>query len=247
MFCFTIYQKSILFLLILHLNCFSLEGYNSLKLVTGNDYSPYSDEKLKDGGIFTSIVKKILSKLNMSYTLDFLPWARGYDMVKNSKYDATFPYVFTKERSFEVNFSKVSLVEIKSYIFTNNKNKKNIEDFKGLIYCHSLGYFIEKPIQKILENNETKKIQKFDQLSCINSIINFESDFTVLNDDQFNEYKKMKIKNFNVINKVDILININNLYIAFRKDIKGDIIKKIDEEAKNYIKTDEYNKIRYQN
>ena len=39
----------------------------------------------------------------------------------------------------------------------------------------------------------------------------------------------MKIKNFNVINKVDILININNLYIAFRKDINGDIIKKFDE------------------
>ncbi len=36
----------------------------------------------------------------------------------------------------------------------------------------------------------------------------------------------MKIKNFNVINKVDILININNLYIVFRKDINGDIIKK---------------------
>lgn len=36
----------------------------------------------------------------------------------------------------------------------------------------------------------------------------------------------MKIKNFNVINKVDILINMNNLYIVFRKDINGDIIKK---------------------
>jgi polar amino acid transport system substrate-binding protein len=208
------------------LNCFSLENSNSLKLVTGNDFSPYCDEKLKDGGIFTSIVRKILSKINMSYTLDFLPWARGYDMVKNSKYDATFPYVFTKERSLEVKYSKVSLVEIKSYIFTNNKNKKKIDDFKGGVYCHPLGYFIEKPILKILENNGTKKIQKFDQLSCINSVINFESDFTVLNLDQFNEYKKMKIKNFNVINKVDILINMNDLYIVFRKDMNENIIYK---------------------
>ena len=130
MFCSTIYQKSILFLLIFHMNCFSLVSSNSLKLVTGNDYSPYSDEKLKEGGIFTFIVKKILNKLNISYTLDFLPWARGYDMVKNSKYDATFPYVFTKERSLEVHFSKISLVEIKSYIFTNNKNKKKDRRFQ---------------------------------------------------------------------------------------------------------------------
>lgn len=57
----------------------------------------------------------------------------------------------------------------------------------------------------------------------------------------------MKIKNFNVINKVDILINMNDLYIVFRKDMNENIIKKIDEEARNYIKTDEYNKIRNQN
>jgi len=49
------------------LNYFSLEGSNSLKLVTGNDYYPYSDEKLKDGGIFTSIVKKILKISKVKY------------------------------------------------------------------------------------------------------------------------------------------------------------------------------------
>ncbi len=88
-------QKCILIILFLSINLksFSIE---TLKLVTGNDFSPFTDEKLKNGGMYTSVIKTILNRLKIHYEIEFYPWARGYELVKKEKFDATFPCVLPK-------------------------------------------------------------------------------------------------------------------------------------------------------
>lgn len=235
-------QTVILFSLILNVKSFSIEP---IKLVTGNDYPPYSDEKLKNGGMFTEIVIKILNRLDIPFKIEFLPWARGYNMVKNGAFDATFPYTITNERLKDVKFSKISLAETKMYLFVNSKfkNKKNIDDLKGTIYCHPLGYYLENVVKNNLEKKEIKKISKFDELSCINAVINEEADFMVSSDIQMKSYKNQNILFFEKIKKIGNPISFIKLYIIFKKNFDDNLIKKIDEESIIFLKSKEYKKI----
>ncbi len=239
-----LFQKCILFGLFISLNLkiYSLEP---IKLVTGNDFSPFTDEKLKNGGMYTSVLKSILKKINLPYKIEFYPWARGYEMLKKEKFDVSFPYAFTKERSKEVQFSKVSLVESSIYIYTNikYKNKKNINELKGTIFCSPVGYYIEDIALNLLNKNELKKISKFDQKSCIEAVINNEANFVILSEIQMKEYKKQKIVFFDHIVKIGSPINKMKLFLIYRKNFNANLIKKIDSEAINFKKTNEYKDI----
>ena len=238
------FQKCTLFVLFLILN-FKTYSIEPIKLVTGNDFPPYTDEKLKNGGMYTSILKSILNRLKIPYIIEFYPWARGYDMVKNGKFDATFPYAFTEERSKDVKFSRISLVESPVYLFANIKfkNKKNIDGLKGTTYCNPVGYYNEDTVLKILNKNEIKKISKFDEKSCIDAIINNEADFMVSSEMQINEYKKQKIKFFNQLTKIGKPINKLKLFLIYNKNFDNNIIKKIDNESIDFKNTTEYEEI----
>ncbi|RDB37315.1 MAG: hypothetical protein DCC88_00545 [Spirobacillus cienkowskii] len=216
-----------------------------LKLVTGNDFAPFSDEKLKDGGMFTAIVKSLLKKINIPFELEFLPWARCYELVKIQKYDASFPYAYTDERATEVKYSKVYLYNSKIYVYTNKnyKDNKNLIDFKGGTYCSSVGYYIENDIQEMINKKELNKISKFDLRSCVESVIKNESSFFVANEVQFKEYRKQNISNFKNLVKVLKPINEIKLYIIYKKDFNDELLKKIDNASREFIKTSEYKKI----
>jgi len=195
--------------------------------------------------MFTAIVKSVLKRINIPFELEFLPWARGYELVKIQKYDATFPYAYTVERAAEIKYSKVYLYNSKIYIYTNKnyKDNKKLSDFKGGTYCSSVGYYIENEIQEMINKNELHKISKFELKSCVESVIKNESSFFVANEDQFKEYKKQNIPNFKNIIKVIKNINETKLYIAYRKDLSDEIVKKIDNASREFIKTSEYKKI----
>ena len=242
-----IYIKSTI---LLGLLSFSLNSFSSeqLKLVTGNDYAPFCDEKLKEGGSYTAIVKRILNKLKINYSIEFLPWARGFEMVKNSKYDATFPYAYTKERSLDIKYSEVSLVDLKIYIYANIRFKNMIypRDFKGTTFCAPLGYIIEEPILSLINKNEIKKVQKFNEKSCVDSVINNEANFMAINEEQYDFYKKQNIEFFDRIVKINNLISKTGLYLIYRKDFDNNLIKRIDQEAKIFLNTNDYKELRFQ-
>ena len=70
-----------------------------VKLVTGNDYQPYTHESLPEGGLFNEIVKRAYDKVGITYAIDWKPWRRGFNETLAGKYLATYPYVLTEERN----------------------------------------------------------------------------------------------------------------------------------------------------
>ena len=53
-----------------------------LRVIT-EDFPPMNYmEKGEIKGISTAIVKKVLERANIPYTLELLPWARGYEITK---------------------------------------------------------------------------------------------------------------------------------------------------------------------
>ncbi|APJ02474.1 substrate-binding periplasmic protein [Silvanigrella aquatica] len=238
------YQKCILFVILL-ISYQKIFGIEPLKIVTGNDFLPYTDEKLKNGGLFTSIYTTILKKIKIPYTIEFLPWARGYEMLKHEKFDVSFPYAPTKERASEVKYSKISLTSSDIYIYSNSnyRNTKNAYDFRNGTYCGAVGYYIEDVFLNMINKNELKKMSQFDEKSCLLAVINNDASLFVTNENQMKEYKKQKISNFDRIIRIGKPLKKMELYAIYNKKIDDKIIKMIDNEAARFLNTNEYRKL----
>ena len=106
--------------------------------------------------------------MNAKYSIQYLPWARGYEMVKKGKAELTFPYIKTEAREKEVIYAKDYLMQTNLYIITNlqpqNENKKSLSDFKNNIFCNPIGYAFEPVIKELVDKKEMqiKIVTEFD-------------------------------------------------------------------------------------
>ncbi|HBM14284.1 MAG TPA: amino acid ABC transporter substrate-binding protein, partial [Rhodospirillaceae bacterium] len=62
----------------------------AIDVVTGNNYFPYSDERLPNGGLGTLLVTAIIEKMGVPVTVTFLPWDEGYQQTLSGRFVATF-------------------------------------------------------------------------------------------------------------------------------------------------------------
>lgn len=115
----------------------------SVKFVTGNNYQPFSDENLPQGGMITAMVRAAYEKVPAEIeSITFTDWKRGYRAVKQGEYTATFPYVETKKRKKDMLYSE-KIYTTKTYAATNAKlpyEIDEIEDLHGLTYCTPKNY-----------------------------------------------------------------------------------------------------------
>ena len=55
-----------------------LYAEEGLRLVTGNDYKPFTDESLPEGGLANEIVKRSYDQIGVKYSIEWKPWKRGF-------------------------------------------------------------------------------------------------------------------------------------------------------------------------
>lgn len=218
----------------------------SAQVVTGNDYHPFTDEKLPDGGIYTYIVKKILNGMNAKYKIDFLPWARGYELVKKGKYDLTFPYIKTDQRQKEVLYSAQPLMSAHVYLITNlkekNNNKNSLDEFKGSVFCNPIGYAQEPSIQDKINKKEFSVVREFDELRCLKSLILGKSDIMTATGEYLRQISKDKNVAKGYRKSTEVVFD-SQLYVLFSKSIDPKFREEFDKAAQSYLATDEYKKI----
>jgi|GEM_PF-1490509 len=115
----------------------------TLKLVTGNDYLPYSDEKLPGGGLATTIVLEVLKHANIDHHApEFKPWARGLMETELRVYDATFPYARTSDREQVLLYSEPFL-SVTDTFFVYGDFPDTIltpAHFQNKVICRPQGY-----------------------------------------------------------------------------------------------------------
>ena len=73
-----------------------------LAIATGNDYAPFTDEELPEGGLATEVVVEAFAAVDHEVDIDFRPWARGYHDTGQGVFAGTFPYVHSDERAEEM-------------------------------------------------------------------------------------------------------------------------------------------------
>lgn len=129
----------------------------TITLVTG-EFSPYSGEKLPNGGMISEIIDKAFASMGDSVEFDFRPWKRGYLETINHKYQGTFPYVKDENREKIFLFSN-SLYTGKVSVFVKKGSLIKFdtdEDLQGLKTCLPRGWttvniqrFLDKEIVEI--------------------------------------------------------------------------------------------------
>jgi len=235
-----------IFLSLLFVYCFNFAYARETIVVTGNDYAPFTDEKLPDGGVYTSIVKKILARMKVKYSLEFLPWARGYEMVKKGKADLTFPYIITEERKNETVYAAEPLMSAKIYLVTNlkpqNEARKTVADFKGAVFCNPVGYAQEPSVQAMIEKKELTIVREFDAITCLKTVIAGQADVLTLNGEYLRKLSKEGAYN-SLYRKVDLPVAINPHYVIFSKLTDPKFIAEFNKQSHEYMATEEYKKL----
>lgn len=157
-----------------------------LNLISGNDFKPWSDQSLPNGGVITEIVQTTFKEIGIKTTIEWLPWKRGYHRVVMGKYNdyATFPYSYSNKRAVNVYYSIPILISGLT-IFVLDENPIATEYIEqsalhGLRFCTGLGYAFEDFASLIDSGDITLK--KFPNIeSCFLSIKAGRADAVVIN------------------------------------------------------------------
>ncbi len=72
---------------------FPTEAGQTVRLVTGDDYRPFTDQALPQGGMITEIVDHVFQKMGYQAEIEFHSWSRGYTLSEEGAFLGTFPYV----------------------------------------------------------------------------------------------------------------------------------------------------------
>lgn len=127
------------------------EGSPTLSIVTGNDYAPFTDKGLPEGGLFTDLVRTAMTRAGYDPEIEFLPWDYAMKATQKSTFKASFPWYETDERRQALWYSRpVYEVLIVVYHKTGAPlDFEGIDDLDGLNLCRPEGYFADDISAKV--------------------------------------------------------------------------------------------------
>jgi polar amino acid transport system substrate-binding protein len=153
----------------------------NLRLVTGDDYAPFTGKSLPAGGMLTQVVQAVLAQGNIESTLDWQPWNRGYLKTLRGEYDATFPYVPTPERELEYLYSAPLLV-VEQYIFSRADDpieQTDVQTLQGRRVCIPLGWQPPTVIQGLIDQQVLVRHSPIGIKECARLVLIGRDDFFV--------------------------------------------------------------------
>lgn len=156
-------------------------GASALTFVTGNDYAPYTDEKLPDGGMMTEVAREVAKKMGQDTTILFQPWKRGYAATLAGEADGTFPYVRSPEREAEMLYSEPMFVLRQSVFMPKSKTFAfdGLDSLKGKTVCSPIGYALPPPVEALVKAGAIKRQEPPDLQTCTKFLTLGRADFII--------------------------------------------------------------------
>ncbi len=124
-----------------------------LPVVTGNDYAPFTDKNLPEGGLFTELVKVAMTRAGYKPDIEFLPWDYAMRATQKSTFKASFPWYETKDRREALWYSR-PVYEVLIVVYHKAGAPlqfDGIDDLNGLNLCRPEGYFDDDISAKVAE------------------------------------------------------------------------------------------------
>lgn len=150
-------------------------------IVTGNDYAPYADEKLLNGGFATDLVTNVLKAMKDDSKIRFLPWKRGFDQTIDNTYLGTFPYVKLAERELIAKYSDPLYYSASKVWYTkeNPINYSNHDSLIGKTFCNPPGYFFSAEMRTLIDNKKIKLQDPTTMEACLRFLTLGRADFVI--------------------------------------------------------------------
>jgi polar amino acid transport system substrate-binding protein len=161
----------------------SADAADRLRLVTGNDYRPFADQSLPDGGSFTRIVRAVFAQIGQDIEVTFLPWRRGYELSLSGLFDGTFPYLWTIDRNAVYLYSE-PVVQVRQWVYSRPGQFQftGLDSLKGRVICLANGYAVSPDVQAMLDHGLILRQQPAIPLACIDLIRLGRADFFISNE-----------------------------------------------------------------
>ena len=170
--------------LVLMLCCLSTVGYTeTMQIVTGNDYPPFADTHLPQGGMSTEIITLAFRAAGFQPEVMFRPWKRGYEETRKGIFAATFPYIKTEERLKDFFYSDpIDSVYIRIFV-RQDSDIKTLEDLEGKRICVPLGYGVAKQFEDLINKHSFQREGNPVELGhCLKMLQSGRKDFFVINE-----------------------------------------------------------------
>jgi polar amino acid transport system substrate-binding protein len=156
-------------------------------LVSGNDYAPYADSRLAEGGMVTELVKAAFAHAQRAVVMEWKPWARGMEEAKQGKFAGTFPYLRNAEREKDFLYSD-EVVSVRSTAFVKAGNTRldfsNIVSLAGTTYCLPVGWAPTPKLAEMVASGHIKVTTPDSISSCAKMVAFGRADYFVYGDIQ---------------------------------------------------------------
>lgn len=159
---------------------------DTLNLATGNDYAPFTDQKLMEGGMATEIVKRAYAESHTDIKLAWVSWDAAKDDTKSGKYAGTFPWVRTADREAVFLFSDPIFVLNQKVFMRADKafSAAGQANFKGKVYCHAKGWAVLPFVDALIKSNTISQVEAADITPCAKLVGEGKADFYVTDEIQ---------------------------------------------------------------
>lgn len=143
-------------------------GAADIKLVTGDDYAPFTDQNLPGGGLATELVTAAFAAMDKTTSLEWLPWRRGYEATRAGSFDATFPYVPTDARQADFLYSApiYTIRQVAVSAGDTPLDYEGPESLEGKRLCSAIGYALPAPIAPLVESGAVTVQEPAEVTSC---------------------------------------------------------------------------------
>lgn len=165
-----------------------LPGYagagETLDLLTGPDYPPFTSQKLAQGGLAVAVMEAALATQGYDMTVTVRPWQRGFARTVNGDADGTFPYLRTAERAQKVRFSD-PLFHMVPKVLSKDDAPVRFDGTQASLtdkrICLPQGYEPDPFIAGMIEADRLRLIEPGRVASCPNVVQHGRADFWVEN------------------------------------------------------------------
>lgn len=146
----------------------ALSRSHAVELVTGNNYFPYTDERLPGGGLGTIIVEAVFERMEVDTNITYQPWDQGMAATREGRFLATFPYIRTPEREQHFLYSE-PIFTVRPYIFMNFKNAPGLtqpSDLSGRVLCVPQGWGVDGYLQPVVDSGQVQIFNQTNVVGC---------------------------------------------------------------------------------
>lgn len=144
----------------------------TIPMVTGNNYYPYSDERLTGGGLATMIVTAVMEKMGATPQIDFMPWGDGYNSALAGQHVGTFPYIYTDERHQQFLYSD-PIFAVRPHIFHSTYQSHaltTLDDMNGLTLCVPNGWAVDNYLSELVDNGSLTVVTGTNVVGCFQAL-----------------------------------------------------------------------------